>query len=345
MNRWRLFGLLAVLFLILHVIANLAAVIAFKTDASISDRFGASFALALTSLPLMRLTFFNSVIVAVVIAAVIAFLPARASVAILAGVPILLLAGMLGATAILDWNTDRGWRELAVRPITPAPQGTLAIASMGSTSAIGDYVNKATRTDAAIALPQEADWFLVLHRREIDALRHELPNAASFIDRFVFQRLLLADAMQTRATDEIDAAKRIADTLLHDPNVGAANLAIASARQRIAVARKLGMSQPIGFDPHHQLIDAIHAQVQAMRALKSPWYARPYARLCIAESAYAAMQQARVIRNLRGVRFDQPKDEQPAPRVPWNPIGVFAGGRRMAWRANELVSLAAPTSK
>ena len=343
-RKVRLLVLLAILLFVLHVIATFAATTAFNADASIPARFGPTFALALCSLPLLHLSVFNSIIVAIVISAIVELLPLRAAVAILASIPILLVATMIGATTLLDWRTDRGWRELQPAAITPAPLGTLAI-TLNSSGAAGDYLSNEIRRDGIHPPPQAADWFLVAHRADVIALRGQLPWRSTSRQRYAMTQLLLADALQTHSVDDIEAARRITSTLLHERRLEAASLAIASAHQRLLVARKLGMAGAAGFDPHRQLIAAIYAQSVDMRALSAPWYARLYARVCVAESAYSAMRQARVIRDLRGMHFKMPPQEDPQPRVPWNPLSVLGNGGRLAWRANELLNLEARTSR
>ncbi|HEY6843002.1 MAG TPA: hypothetical protein VI391_02460, partial [Thermoanaerobaculia bacterium] len=87
-RKVRLLVVLALLLFGLHAIATFHAATAFNADASVPARFGPSFALALCSLPLMNLSIFNSIIVAMAIAAVVELLPLRAAAVILAAIPV-----------------------------------------------------------------------------------------------------------------------------------------------------------------------------------------------------------------------------------------------------------------
>jgi len=346
-SKIRVFFLLAILIFIIHFLATFYAADLLTTtldrNAPIEARFAPSFAIALCTLPLLQLTVLNSIIIAIIAAWVFTYLRWRALLAIVIGVPLLLLIGVTATATVLEHGTERGWRELAPHPIEPAPRGTLET-SLGNQpiEPLNSYLTKqiARGDDRVDPLPQEADWFLVAHRSEIDALRHQLPVTADPLARFRMQKILLVDALQSRSWEEVNAAERVTDALLHQPNFNSVLYAIAATKNQLGVMRKLGppARAPIpSYDPHQRLIDAIAAQDAHILKISSPWYARPYARLCLAESAYSALRQAMLIRELRGRRVDVPAEHESKAWVPFNPMGVLGGGARYAIRANQLL--------
>ena len=346
-SRLRIFLLLAVLLFIVHfIVTAYAAEWLTKTlngDPPIEQRFAPSYAVAVSTLPLLRMRVVNDAVFAIIVAFVVAFLPWRAIVAVVIIVPLLLLGGMFGTALWLEHRTASIWSELQPRPTGPPIRGEVQT-SLGDEpiTALADYLGKRIERDgpAVDPPPQEVDWFLVAHRAQIDPLRHALPATRDPLQLFRIQKVLLADALQTRAWDEVEAAQRIADKMLREPDHNHALYAIASYDNQLGVIRKL--DAPAGFvlpsfDPHQKLIDAIHARAAWLDTVRAPWYTQPYARLCIAESAYAAASQARVIRDFRGRGTEAPPEANAGPRVPFNPTGVFEGGERYASRANKLV--------
>ena len=345
-SRARVFVLLAVLLFIAHFFAAVSVSERLTADLKhhlpTEQIFAPSFAAAALSLPLLRWSVMNDVLMALLLSAVFVFLRFRTALIVIVVVPVLVVIGMIATAKALDSEIASGWRELRPRPIPPAPAGKLA-------TTLGDqkfdpltayFTAQIAHDDSRIdPLPQDVDWFVTAHRTDIDALQRELPATTDRLARFRMHRILLVDALQTHSADEVAAAGKLADVLLHQANLDSALYAMAAEKNQLAVIRKLGLT-PAGsrFDPHQQLIDAIAATSNRIMDLQSPWYAWPYAELCKAESAYSGLQQARIIHNLRGVSFAMPPIEDRQPRVPFNPIGVLGGGARFAWQANDLVS-------
>ena len=345
--RLRVFLLLAILVFIAHVIVSVyAADRLTKTldrNAPIESRFAPSFAAAVCALPLLHLTFLNDVVVALLVAFVLTFFHWRTIVSLIILVPLLLLGGMFFTALWLENRIQRGWNELAPQAIIDAPMGDL-VSPLGKESfdPVTSYLaTEIARGDDQIdPEPQEVNWFFVAHREDIDKLRERVPGNNDPLALFRMQKILLVDALQNRSWDDVLAARRISDKMLHQPYHQSVLFAMAATENQLGVIRKL--NPPLhptlpSFDPHRQLIDAIAAQEARLATIAPPWYSQPYARLCLAESADSALRQAMLIENLRGCSFDSPADFEFKPRVPFNPTGVLNGGLRYAIRANRLL--------
>src|SRR5205814_4046338 len=136
----------------------------------------------------------------------------------------------------------------------------------------------------------------------IDALRRQLPATADPLQLFRMQKVLLVDALQTRAWNEVEAAQRIADKMLQEPRHQDVLYAIAAYDNQLGAMRKLEPPANVAlpsFDPHQRLIDAIAAQAAQVEKIHPPWYAQPYGRLCIAESVNSAAREAKAVRDGR----------------------------------------------
>jgi hypothetical protein len=346
-SRAGVFLLLALLVFIAHfVITAYAAERLTKTlnrEAPVEQRFAPSYAVALCTVPLLRLKVLNDVVFAILIAFVLVFFRWRTIVTLIIMIPLLLLGGMFGAAVWLEHRTARIWSELGPHPTGPPIRGELA-SSLGSQPipSLASYLaRQIDRDDPRIdPLPQDVDWFLVAHRAEIDAVRRQLPASSDPAQLFRMQKVLLVDALQTGAWDEVEAAQRIADKLLQEPRHQEVLYAIAAYDNQLGVMRKLEPPANVAlpsFDPHQRLIDAIAAQAARIGKMHPPWYAQPYGRLCIAESVNSAAREAKAIRDGRGRGTNAPDDAEASPRVPFNPTGVLNGGARLATRANKLL--------
>jgi hypothetical protein len=265
-------------------------------------------------------------------------------------VALLVFGGAMGAAMWMEHRLEAGWRELAPHPIDSVPRAAPLSTALGdgSIEPLSAYLAReiARGDDRVEPPPQEVDHFLVLHRWDIETLRQRLlsgppplpvENPAPY---FRMQKILLVDALQTRSWQDVDAARRLTEAMLQWPTFDSVLYAIAANENQLGVARKLDPPAAAAlpsFDPHQRLIDGIAAQSAEIRKLSGPWYARPYIRLCVAESAYSALRQAMLIRDLRGCRLDAPAGSESQPMVPFNPTGLMEGGARYAVRANRLL--------
>jgi hypothetical protein len=339
--RVRRFVLLAVLLLIAHFSLTVYAIhrMSDALDGDVQGRFAPSFAVALCTLPLSRPIAVNSLLVAVAVAFALTWLPKREIAIVAAATVLLIFGGMWGGALWLERRAQRGWRELAPHAIELAPPGDLAT-SLGAqpVDAISKYLAAeiARGDDEVDQPPQEVRWFLIAHRAEIDALRARRPSTRDPLELFRLQKILLVDALQSRSWDGVAAARRITEAM---PPL----YAIAATENQLGVVRKLATSPTslppysVPFDPHRRLVDDIAAQAAKLRAIAPPWYAQPYARLCLAESADSALRQARRIASVDRCDFDTARERQSRPRVPFNPTGVLDGGASDALRANRLL--------
>ncbi len=336
--RVRRFVLLAVLLLIVHFSLSVYAINRWRdaSDGEVRGRFAPSFAVALCTLPVSYPIAANSLLVAVVAAAALTWLPKRELAIIAAASVLLLYAGMWGGALWLERRAARGWRELAPRTIEPAPPGDLAT-SLGAqpVDALSKYLAAeiARGDDLVDEPPQEVRWFLVAHRAEIVALRTHRPLTRDPLELFRLQKILLVDALQSRSWDGVAAARRITEAM---PPL----YAIAATENQLGVIRKLGPLPGVvlpSFDPHRRLVDDIAARAANLRTISPPWYAQPYARLGMAESANSALRQARRIASANRCGFNAPREIERRPLVPFNPTGVLDGGASEAVRANRLL--------
>src|SRR5436309_10092387 len=127
----------AILFFILHFLATTYAVArltpALKADNPIENRFAPSFLVALCSIPLYPIvvgkvsfvaaSLLNDLLVGFLAALMVVYLRWRTIVAIVIGVPIALLAGMIGVVMLLEQRVAAGWRDIAPRPVATGPYG------------------------------------------------------------------------------------------------------------------------------------------------------------------------------------------------------------------------------
>ena len=345
--RLRVFILLAILVFIAHVIVSVYAADhlskVLDRDAPIESRFAPSFAMAVCALPLLHPTFLNDIVFALLVAAVLTLFHWRTIVSLIILIPLLLLGGMFFTALWLENRVQRGWNELAPQAIIDAPMGDL-VSPLGKESfdPVTSYLAKeiARGDDQIDPEPQEVNWFFVANHDDIEKLRERVPGTNDPLALFRMQKILLVDALRNRSWDDVTAARRISDKMLHQSYHQSVLFAMAATENQLGVIRKL--NPPLhptlpSFDPHRQLIDAIAAQEARLMTISPPWYSQPYARLCLAESADSALRQAMLIENLRGCSFDSPADFEFKPRVPFNPTGVLNGGLRYAIRANRLV--------
>src|SRR5439155_3479133 len=120
----------------------------------------------------------NDLLVGFLAALMVVYLRWRTIVAIVIGVPIALLAGMIGVAMLLEQRLAAGWRDIAPRPVATGPYGKWDPIATAFTPAVNGYLAKevARADDVIDPLPQDVDHFFVAHRSQIDALRQHPPE-------------------------------------------------------------------------------------------------------------------------------------------------------------------------
>src|SRR5260221_8156950 len=191
-SRRRRVILLAIAFFVVHLAATFYAGIrlgeTLEADGPLAGRFGPSFALAIAVFPFYPIlkgvlsfnviTLLNCVVCAVVSALALVYLRWRTIVAMMLAIAVLTLGGATLAAKLLEHQVEAGWRELALRPADPVLHGEALSSELGDLSIdpLNNYVARelAAGDDVVDPPPQEVDYFLVVHRGEIDALRQRL---------------------------------------------------------------------------------------------------------------------------------------------------------------------------
>src|SRR5258707_4175440 len=180
-------------------------------------------------------------------------------------IAVLTLGGATLAAKLLEHQVEAGWRELALRPADPVLHGEALSSELGDLSIdpLNNYVARelAAGDDVVDPPPQEVDYFLVVHRGEIDALRQRLLTGPppvlgeATVSYYRMQKILLVDALETRSWRDIEAARMLTEAMLRQPDLSAVLFAIAANENQLGVARKLDPPRAASlpaFDPHER---------------------------------------------------------------------------------------------
>ncbi len=378
MSRWKTFALLLILFFVIDLVLTSSATWAFVNATApgrpFADRYGPSFALAVTTLPLYPILLgsnirligvaaLNSIVVSLILSILVVTLRWRAVVVILM-VFILLMGGIIAAGLILERRAEQ-----KLGPPTAAKEDASArrIAQFAAAFGVEDealndvrasissyLAGEIARGDDRIAPPpQEVEHYLVVHRWDLDELEHHLLQNAPprFVSRrgavpniSMLEKIVLIDALQSArggdqdgAWQRVDAAQRLTQALLETHAVW---LAISTTESQLGVARKLAPPAqfPIRrFDPHEEYVKALADDGREALHERPPWLAVPYVRLAAAERAGSLLREAQIVRRMRGCRFAPAARSEVRERVPFNPFGVFGGGARLAVLCNRML--------
>jgi hypothetical protein len=333
------------------------------------DHYGPDFALAVATLPLypflhqslklLAVVALNSLLVAMILAAILVFFRWRTVLVILLLAPLVLIGGMFLGAMILA----RGVERAEAPPSASSNESAQHIEQIAqrfrgtNRRAVYDYLwREIARGDDRIdAPPQEVDHFLIEHRWDLDEIEQlslggEVPRFSPDGDLmvlFLAQKIVLVDALQSeRAGDRdgawrrVDAANRITQAMLATPQSSSTYVAVAATENQLGVARKLSppAQLPIRkFDPNQHWIDALKLDAARMLQRRADWYTLPYVRLAAAETANSEMRGLRALQRARGCRLDRPPSTNPAAYVSFNPFGVFGDGEWLAIRGNRML--------